>query len=76
MENKKKQSKGKKVVIDGVEYIKKNGKLYGMPRTITTRKILRNRLKAVLKSNNITKVNRQIQHYWHDEEVRKKIAEM
>lgn len=70
----KKVNKNKIVNIDGVKYTKKNGKLYGPPRTVTNRKILRNRLRMLLKQQGYTKVNKLIKHYWRNPEIQKRIS--
>lgn len=68
----------KKIKINGTEYMKdkKTGKLYTMPRTVTTRKILRNRLRTLLKQNGITKVNRVLSQYWKKPEIQQKLRKM
>ena len=71
-----KKSRVKKVKINGVDYIKKNGKLYSMPRTVTNRKILRNRLRMILKAQGYAKINRIIKRAWEDQELRKAISVM
>lgn len=55
----------RKVKIDGVEYMKNTvtGKLYTMPRVVTTRKIMRNRLRKLLKANGFSKVNKSMSNY-------------
>lgn len=69
--------KMKKVKIDGIEYIRNivTGKLYTMPRTVVTRKILRNRLIRALKQNGFTKVNKLINSYWKKPEIQQKIRQ-
>ena len=71
-----KKSKAKKVKINGVDYIKKNGKLYSMPRTVTNRKILRNRLRMFLKAQGYAKINRVMKQAWQDKELKKAIHMM
>ena len=68
----------RKIKIDGVEYMKNttNGKLYTIPRTVVTRKILRNRLRMLLKQNGLTKVNRLMKSYWKNPEIQQKIRKM
>lgn len=58
------------VEVNGVKCIRKNGKLYGMPRTVTNRKIMRNKLRAFLKAKGYKKVNKLMRQCWHDPDVR------
>ncbi len=76
--SKRKVNKSKTIIIDGVQYIKnqETGKVYGMPRTVTNRKILRNRLRMLLKAQGYSKVNKLMAHYWRNPEVQKRIAAM
>lgn len=63
----------KTIEIDGTKYMKKNGKLYTMPRIVNNRKILRNRLRTFLKSRGYKKVNKLMQQCWHDPDVRENL---
>ena len=67
----------KSVEINGIKYMRnsKTGKLYTMPRTVTTRKIMRNRLRTLLKQNGFSKVNKIMSSYWKKGEVREKIKQ-
>lgn len=73
--NKTKSKSIKSVEIDGIKYMRdsKTGKLYTMPRTVTTRKIMRNRLRTLLKQNRFSKINKIMSSYWKKGEVQGKI---
>lgn len=68
----------RKVKIDGVEYMKNTvtGKLYTMPRVVTTRKIMRNRLRKLLKANGFSKVNKTMSYYWKRPDVQAELMKM
>ena len=68
-----KKKRTKVVTIDGIKYIKnlETGKLYSMPRTITTRKIARNRMRNLMKAQGVTKINKNLASFWASEECRK-----
>ena len=68
----------RKVKIDGVEYMKNTvtGKLYTMPRVVTTRKIMRNRLRKLLKANGFSKVNKTMSYYWKRPDVQEELMKM
>ena len=68
----------RKVKIDGVEYMKNTvtGKLYTMPRVVTTRKIMRNRLRKLLKANGFSKVNKSMSNYWKKPEIQAELTKM
>lgn len=75
----KKTSKNmRKVRIDGVEYMRNTttNKLYTMPRTVTTRKIMRNRLRKLLKANGFSKVNKAMSYYWKRPDVQAELMKM
>lgn len=75
----KKTSKNmRKVIIDGVECMRNTttNKLYTMPRTVTTRKIMRNRLRTLLKQNGFSKVNKTMSYYWKRPDVQAKLMKM
>lgn len=75
----KKTSKNmRKVRIDGVEYMRNTttNKLYTMPRTVTTRKIMRNRLRILLKENGFSKVNKAMSYYWKRPDVQAELMKM
>ena len=65
----------KSVEINGIKYMRnsKTGKLYTMPRTVTTRKIMRNRLRALLKQNGFSKVNKIMSSYWKKSDVQEEL---
>ena len=71
--NKEKNKRTKVVTIDGIKYIKnlETGKLYSMPRTVTTRKIARNRMRNLMKAQGVTKINKNLSSFWASEECRK-----
>lgn len=77
-QNKKQNRSMRRVRIDGVEYMKNTttNKLYTMPRTVTTRKILRNRLRTLLKSNGFSKVNKAMSTYWNNPKVQEELRKM
>ncbi len=60
------------VTINGKKYIKnfKTGKLYSMPRTVTTREIARNRMRNLMKAQGVTKINKNLSSFWASEECR------
>lgn len=64
---KKKRENRKTVTIDGEKYIKnlETGKLYSMPRTVTTRKIARNRMRKLMKNQGVSKINKNLASFWH-----------
>lgn len=68
----------RRVRIDGVEYMKNTttNKLYTMPRTVITRKILRNRLRTLLKTNRFPKVNTVMSTYWNNPKVQEELRKM
>lgn len=68
----------RKVRIDGVEYMRNTitSKLYTMPRTVTTRKIMRNRLRKLLKANGFSKVNKAMSYYWKRPDVQAELMKM
>lgn len=68
----------RKVKIDGVEYMKNTvtGKIYTMPRVVTTRKIMRNRLRKLLKANGFSKVNKSMSNYWKKPEIQAELTKM
>ena len=68
-----KNKRTKTVTIDGIKYIKnlETGKLYSMPRTVTTRKIARNRMRNLMKAQGVTKINKNLASFWASEECRK-----
>lgn len=68
-----KKRKQKIVTIDGIKYIKnlETGKVYGMPRTITTRKIARNRMRSLMKAQGVKKINKNLSSFWGSEECKK-----
>ena len=68
----------RKVRIDGVEYMRNTttNKLYTMPRTVTTRKIMRNRLRKLLKANGFSKVNKAMSYYWKRPDVQAELMKM
>ena len=74
-QNKKQSRNMRKVKIDGVEYMRNTvtGKLYSMPRTVTTRKIMRNRLRTLLKQNGFSKVNKIMSNYWKRADVQEEL---
>lgn len=75
----KKTSKNmRKVRIDGVEYMRNTttNKLYTMPRTVTTRKIMRNRLRTLLKQNGFSKINKAMSTYWNNPRVQEELMKM
>ena len=75
----KKTSKNmRKVRIDGVEYMRNTttNRLYTMPRTVTTRKIMRNRLRKLLKANGFSKVNKAMSYYWKRPDVQEELMKM
>lgn len=77
-QNKKQSRNMRKVKIDGVEYMRNTvtGKLYSMPRTVTTRKIMRNRLRTLLKANGFSKVNKTMSYYWKRPDVQAELMKM
>lgn len=73
--NKTKSKSMKSVAINGIKYMRdsKTGKLYTMPRTVTTRKIMRNRLRTLLKQNGFSKVNKIMSNYWKRTDVQEEL---
>lgn len=73
--NKTKSKSMKSVEINGIKYMRdsKTGKLYTMPRTVTTRKIMRNRLRTLLKQNGFSKVNKIMSNYWKRTDVQEEL---
>lgn len=73
-----KKTRMKNVRIDGVEYMRNTttNKLYTMPRTVTTRKIMRNRLRKLLKANGFSKVNKAMSYYWKRPDVQAELMKM
>lgn len=73
--NKTKSKSMKSVEINGIKYMRdsKTGKLYTRPRTVTTRKIMRNRLRTLLKQNGFSKVNKIMSNYWKRADVQEEL---
>ena len=73
--NRTKSKTTKAVEINGIKYMRdsKTGKLYTMPRTVTTRKIVRNRLRILLKQRGFSKVNKIMSNYWKRADVQEEL---
>ena len=73
--NKTKSKSMKSVEINGIKYMRdsKTGKLYTMPRIVTTRKIMRNRLRILLKQKGFLKVNKIMSNYWKRADVQEEL---
>ena len=73
--NRTKGKNMKSVEIDGIKYMRdsKTGKLYTMPRTVITRKIMRKRLRTLLKQNGFSKVNKIMSNYWKRADVQEEL---
>lgn len=54
----------------------KNKNTYGPERTVTNRKILRNRLRTFLKKQGYKKVNKLMKQCWHDPDVMANLKEL